>query len=86
MNTQRPPITDARPSSLARPPPVSRQDQLRLELLATVDLLQRCRADLVTDGFVDDYVALHWLQWHGGALKLTVTGTTLCEELRAELR
>ena len=68
-----------------RPPPVSRREQLRLELLATVDSLHRRRADLVSDGFVEDYVALHWLEWNGGALRLTVTGTNMCEQMRARL-
>ena len=32
---------------LARPPPVSRREQLRDELLTTVDSLHRRRADLI---------------------------------------
>jgi hypothetical protein len=70
-------------SALACLPPISRRERLRLELPATVDSLQRQRADLVSDGFVADYVALRWLEWNGAALRLTVTGTDMCEQMRA---
>jgi hypothetical protein len=68
---------------LARQPAVSRREQLRNELLTTVDSLYRRRADLVSEGFIADYVALHWLEWNGGALRLTVTGKNICEQMRA---
>ncbi|MBW8830584.1 MAG: hypothetical protein JF606_14345 [Burkholderiales bacterium] len=84
MNTQRPPSIAAVAGPIACPP-VSRREQLRLELLATVDSLQRRRADLVSEGFIDDYVALHWLEWNGGALRLTVTGTNMCQQMRGRL-
>ena len=45
-----------RPSSLV--PPASRRELLREELLTTVDMLHRRRADLVAHGFLEDYVAL----------------------------
>ena len=86
MNTpHRSTITAAVPESamLARPPPISRRDQLRIELLTTVDSLHRRRADLISEGFIADYVALHWLEWNGGALRLTVTGKNVCEQMRA---
>ena len=85
MNTQRTPGSATAPGASACVPPVSRREQLRLELLATVDSLQRRRADLVSEGFIEDYVALHWLEWNGGALRLTVTGTNVCEQMRARL-
>jgi len=70
---------------LARPPLVTRREQLRTELLTTVDSLYRRRADLVSEGFIADYVALRWLEWNGGALRLTVTGNDMCEQMRAGL-
>ena len=70
---------------VARPPPVSRREQLRDELLTTVDSLHRRRADLVSEGFIADYVALHWLEWNGGALRLTVSGDNICEQMRARM-
>ena len=72
----------ATPEAIARLPPVSRREQLRLELLPTMDALQRRRADLVSEGFIEDYVALHWLEWNGGALRLTVTGVNMCDQMR----
>jgi hypothetical protein len=85
MTTQRPPPIAAVPGAIACLPPLSRREQLRLELLTTVDSLQRRRADLVSEGFIEDYVALHWLEWNGGALRLTVTGTNMCEQMRLRL-
>jgi len=86
MNTQHPSTIAAavhESAMLARPPAVSRRDQLRIELLTTVDSLHRRRADLVSESFIADYVALHWLEWNGGALRLTVTGKNICEQMRA---
>jgi hypothetical protein len=85
MNTQLPPRSAVPPGAEACLPPVTRREQLRLELLTTVDSLQRRRADLVSEDFIEDYVALHWLEWNGGALRLTVTGTNMCEQMRARL-
>lgn len=86
MNIPRPPpsaaVAKATPRQL---PPVSRREQLRLALLATVDSLQRRRADLIAAGFIEDYVALDWLAWNGGSLRLTVTGANMCEQMRARL-
>lgn len=85
MSTPRPPPIAAVAGAIACLLPVSRREQLRLELLTTVDSLQRRRADLVCEGFIDDYVALQWLEWNGGALRLTVTGTNMCAQMRARL-
>lgn len=62
-------------------PYVSRHDTLRDKLLATVDLLKRRRAGEIDEGTIDDYVALHWMEWHGGSLRLTTTGENLCKHL-----
>jgi hypothetical protein len=56
---------------------------LRDELLATVDCLQRRRADLIDESLVDAYVAVHWLEWNGGSLRLTETGKNVCGQMRA---
>ena len=85
MNTQRPSPIAAVAGAIASLPPVSRREQLLLELLTTVDSLHRRRADLVSEGFIEDYVALHLLEWNGGALRLTVAGTNMCEQMRARL-
>lgn len=83
MNTQRRPRRAVTSVAKACLPSVTRREQLRVELLTTVDLLQRRRADLISEGFIEDYVVLHWLEWNGGALRLTVTGTNVCEQMRA---
>jgi hypothetical protein len=66
-----------------RPSPVLRRDELRRELLATVELLERRRADLVPEGFIADYVALDWLEWNGGTLRITLTGRNICKQVQA---
>ncbi|WOB07570.1 hypothetical protein [Piscinibacter gummiphilus] len=52
-------------------------------MLATVDLLRRCRAAEVPDGDIEDYVALNWLEWNGGSLRLTEVGLNMCKQLTA---
>ena len=62
-----------------------RHDSLRESLLATVDLLKRRRAAEIDASFIDDYVALNWLEWNGGGLRLTVTGENICRQLSSRL-
>lgn len=71
------------PSFALFTPPVFRQDALRARLLATVDLLRQRRASDVEAGYLDDYVALRWLEWNGGSLRLTETGENVCRQLRS---
>ena len=61
-------------------------EDLRNELLATMDLLDRRRADLVSEARIADYVNLNWLEWNGGTLRLTVTGRNVCQQMRAGSR
>jgi len=63
--------------------PRLRRQVLREKLLPTVQLLNCRRADQVDDGFIADYLALDWLEWNGGTLRLTVTGSNVCEQLRS---
>jgi hypothetical protein len=63
----------------------ARRDVLRDRLLATVDLLKQRRAAEIAEGYVEDYVALHWMEWHGGTLRLTTTGENVCRHLKALL-
>lgn len=64
----------------------TRTEALRHDLLATVDALQRRRADLVSESLIEQYVALYWLEWNGGSLQLTQTGKNICDQLRAASR
>ncbi len=66
-----------------RPALILRRELLRNQLPGTVDALLRCRADLVPEGFIADYVALDWLEWNGGALRITLTGSNICKQMRA---
>ena len=56
---------------------------LRDAFLATMESLDRRRADLIDEELIAGYVALHWLEWNGGSLRLTVTGSNVCAQLRA---
>ena len=70
--------------ALSKPLP-PRSQLLRDSLLATIDSLDRRRAAEIGSGFIDDYVALNWLEWNGGALRLTVTGQNVRQQLLANL-
>jgi hypothetical protein len=56
-------------------------EQLRLKLPATVDLLHHRQAGKIDDVDIEDYVKLHWLEWHGGGLRLTITGRNVCAQM-----
>ncbi len=63
----------------------TQRDALRDELLATVDLLKRRRAAEIDESRIEGYVALHWMEWHGGSLRLTTTGENVCKHLASLL-
>lgn len=63
-----------------RQPPL-RRETLRDALPASVDLLLRRRASDIAPGYIDDYVALDWLEWHGGGLRVTVVGQNICRQI-----
>jgi hypothetical protein len=65
----------------SRPLSVLRREALREALPGMVDLLRRRRAVDIEPGYIDDCVALNWLEWNGGALRLTTTGNNICEQL-----
>jgi hypothetical protein len=66
-------------------PGATRHEVLRDALLETVDLLQRRRADLVDETFIDNYVALGWLEWHGGQLRVSSLGSMICAQMSERL-
>jgi hypothetical protein len=72
------------PASSVRPPAV-RKEALLGELLTTVDRLKARRAGEIDDAYIDAYVALNWLEWNGGTLRLTVTGDNMRKQLTAGL-
>ncbi|MDP1901445.1 MAG: hypothetical protein Q8K96_13475 [Rubrivivax sp.] len=68
-----------------RLPPTLSRDDLRGALLATVNLLKNRRAGEIATDYIEDYVALNWLEWNGGTLRLTVTGDNIRKQLAAGL-
>jgi hypothetical protein len=58
----------------------AQREALRETLSAAVALLHRRRAHLIGDDTIDAYVTLRWLEWNGGALRLTATGQTVCDQ------
>ncbi len=80
-----PPATALSTSSNTLPPaaarPLNRHEVLRNALLETVDLLARRRASEIDETFIDHYVALGWLEWHGGHLRLSELGSNVCAQM-----
>ena len=58
-----------------------RRERLRRALPATVELLQSRQADRIDDSDIEAYVSLNWLEWHGGGLRLTITGRNVCAQM-----
>lgn len=71
------------PSISPRSP--ARRDALRDALPVTVELLRRRRASDIAERDIDDYVALNWLEWNGGGLRLTAVGENVCKQLAAQI-
>ena len=57
------------------------RERLRQALPATVSHLQQHQADRIDDNDIDAYVRLNWLEWHGGGLRLTITGRNVCAQM-----
>ena len=58
-----------------------RRESLRDALPATVGLLKLRRAAEIAESDIDDYVALNWMEWNGGGLRLTTTGENICRQV-----
>ncbi|WP_280190169.1 hypothetical protein [Delftia sp. PS-11] len=56
----------------------NRQDVLRTALPRVADLLRHRRASEIDEDVIDDLVTLSWLEWAGGTLQLTQTGSNIC--------
>lgn len=59
-----------------------RKERLRLALPAAAELLRTRQAGMIEAREIDEFVALNWLEWHGGTLRLTVTGANVCSQSR----
>lgn len=53
------------------------RERLRQALPLTMERLKQRQADLIDSDDIDAYVALNWLEWHGGGLRLTITGRNI---------
>jgi hypothetical protein len=63
--------------------PASRREALRDGLQLTAELLRRRLACDIPAGYIDDYLALDWLEWKSGTLGLTLTGENICQRFEA---
>jgi len=61
----------------------ARKERLRQALPAAVELLRTRQAGLIAAAEIEEFVALNWLEWHGGTLRLTVTGSNVCSQGKA---
>jgi hypothetical protein len=73
--------TKSASGAVASPGPVDHKERLRLALPAAAELLRLRQAGQIAAGDIDAFVALNWLEWHGGALRLTETGSNVCSQL-----
>ena len=58
---------------------------LQDSLLATVDALSRRRACDIPEQTIDRFVAMRWLQWNGGNLRLTAAGEEMLVKVHATM-
>ena len=58
---------------------------LQDSLLATVDALSRRRACDIPEQTIDRFVAMRWLQWNGGNLRLTAAGEEILVTVHASM-
>ncbi len=61
------------------------REALTEALLATVNLIRSRRCAEIAEGYIEGYVALNWIEWNGGSLRLTVTGDNVRKQLVAGL-
>jgi hypothetical protein len=54
-------------------------------LAATVDALSRRRARDIPEKTIDQFVAIRWLEWNGGTLRLTEAGETAMLKMQATM-
>jgi hypothetical protein len=60
-----------------------RKERLRQALPAAAELLRSRQAGLIAAREIEEFVALNWLEWLGGSLRLTVTGSNVVSQSRA---
>ena len=77
------------PMALPQPLPALRRAEkptaaaTERDLPAAAELLRTRQAGLIAAAEIEEFVALNWLEWHGGTLRLTVTGANVCSQGKA---
>lgn len=66
---------------IAGTPAAVSREVLMGALLNTATLIERRRCSEIEEGLIDSYVALNWLEWNGGSLRLTVTGQNMRKQM-----
>lgn len=62
--------------------PASAEQALRQRLMVVVQHMRQRRMDLIDEASLAPLLALDWIEWHGGALRLTITGRNVCDQMR----
>jgi hypothetical protein len=52
---------------------------------AAADALSLRRANRIPEKAIDDFVALGWMRWHGGSLRITPLGQMALARIRTRL-
>ena len=68
---------------IAQTPTKLSREALMGALLNTAELIERRRCSEIEEGYIDGYVALNWIEWNGGSLRLTDTGQNIRKQLVA---
>ncbi len=63
-----------------------RQGELRAALPRIQSLLKTNQAGQIGDDVIDELVKCFWMEWDGGALKLTATGLNICRQFTLEVQ
>ncbi|HWP20183.1 MAG TPA: hypothetical protein VNO84_13710 [Burkholderiaceae bacterium] len=63
-------------------PAEAADQELRTLLMTVVQHMRERRMDLIEERALAPLLALDWIEWHGGALRLTITGSNVCEQMR----
>jgi hypothetical protein len=53
--------------------------------MSAADALLRRRANLIAEDDIDNFVALGWMDWHGGSLRITPLGQMALMRIRTRV-
>ncbi|MDA8454476.1 hypothetical protein M4R22_06865 [Acidovorax sp. GBBC 3334] len=62
--------------------PSARQGELREALPRIENLLRSNRAGEIGEDVIDELVRCAWMEWNGGALRMTATGQNICRQMQ----